>query len=96
MAVVIRIYNIPCVGGGVQQTPLSVINSLIKTLRELKFLEMVQLPPPVMCHVSCVTCHVPHVMCHMSRVTCHVSHVFLCVFFLQVDGGFVINGAYPV
>ena len=29
----------------------------------------------VMCHVSCVTCHVSCVMCHMSHVTCHMSCV---------------------
>ena len=28
-----------------------------------------------MCHVTCVTCHVPGVMCHLSHVTCHVSCV---------------------
>ena len=29
----------------------------------------------VMCHMSCVMCHMLHVMCHMSCVTCHMSHV---------------------
>ena len=35
---------------------------------ELTFLEKVQLPPPVTCHVSHVTFHVSHVMCPMSHV----------------------------
>ena len=43
--------------------------------RELKLREKVYLPPPVMCHMSCVTSHVSHVMCHMSCVTCHTSCV---------------------
>ena len=46
------------------------------------------------------------VMCHVSRVTGHVSYVILFNFLLNkkknekgvelVDGGSVINGAYPV
>ena len=47
-----------------------------------------------MCHMSCVTCH-------MSCVTCQVSHVKKNNFFFDnvvelVNGGSVINGAYPV
>ena len=36
--------------------------------RELQFLEKVHLPPPVMCHVTCVMFLVSCVMCHMSWV----------------------------
>ena len=46
--------------------------------RELEFCE--NLPPPAMCPMSCVTCHVSHFMFHMSHVTCHMS----CVFFYKV------------
>ena len=36
--------------------------------RELKFWDMVHLPPPAMCHMSCVTFHMSYVPCHMSCV----------------------------
>ena len=32
----------------------------------------------VICHMSCVICHVSYVMCHMSCVICHVSYVMSC------------------
>ena len=57
--------------------------------RELNFFETVHLPPPVMCnvshvtcHMSCVTFHMSHVMCHISCVICTFSH-FLLNFFGQ-------------
>ena len=49
--------------------------------------EMVHLPLPVTCHV---TCHVSHVMRHVSHVTCHIFF-----FFNLVGGGSVINKATP-
>ena len=56
--------------------------------RELKFLEKVHFPPPVMCHRSCVTFH-------MSRVTCPVSHVTSHKVVKLVGGGSDIDGATP-
>ena len=46
-------------------------------------------PPPVMCQIS-------RVICHVLCVTCHVSHFFKTVFdkvVKLVSGGSVINGA---
>ena len=37
--------------------------------RELKLLEKVDFPPPVICHMSLVTCHVASDMCHILHVT---------------------------
>ena len=57
----------------------------------------VHLPPPVMGHMSHVTCHVSCVRCQVSHVTCHVSqYYFFCVLdkvVKLVGGGSVINGA---
>ena len=57
----------------------------------------------VTCQVSRVRCHVSGVTCLVSRVWCHVSGVkykYIFFFFTTscflVDGGSVINGAYPV
>ena len=36
-------------------------NSQTLRARKLKFLEKIQLLPPVTCHVSCVMCHISHV-----------------------------------
>ena len=44
-----------------------------------------------------VTCHMSRFACHMSHFTCHI--IFFLLFFKLVeliDGGFVINQAYPV
>ena len=72
--------------------------------RVQKFSEKVQLPPAVMCHISCVTCHMSHVTCHMSHFTCHMSHVTCHMSFVMcpmisfckgmklVSVGFDING----
>ena len=55
----------------------------------------------VTCQVSGVLCHVSVVTFHVSYVTCHMSHdIFFFFFFLHkvveiVNGGSVINGAYP-
>ena len=75
------------------------LSKIIKA-RELFFLENNNLP--LIIHVSYVTCHVSGVMCHMSHVTYPISCFtcfFVVVFFKVlklVDGGSVINGAYPV
>ena len=53
----------------------------------------------VMCHVSGVTYQVSCVRCQISGVICQVSQVFYLFFDKVVglvDGGFVINKAYPV
>ena len=31
--------------------------------------------PGMLCHVSCVMCHVSYVICHVSCAMCHVSYV---------------------
>ena len=70
-------------------------NSQTVKARDLKFWKKVHLLPPVMCHVS-------HVTCEMPCVTYHMSHVFIYsfIFFYKgvklVNGGSVFNGAYPV
>ena len=65
--------------------------------RELKFWKKVYLPPSVMCHMSCVTCHVSHVMYHISCVTCHM---FFLSFFDKVvklvSWGSVWQRGYPL
>ena len=64
------------------------LHSQTVSARELKFLEKVDLPPPVTCHMSHVTCHMSCVICHMSLVTCLVSCV---TFFLSFSFYRVVN-----
>ena len=33
----------------------------------------------VMCHVSCVTCHMFHATSNVSHVACHVLHFICCM-----------------
>ena len=65
--------------------------------RELKFWENVHPTLYVMCHVSCVTCHVSR---HLSHVKLYI-YIFILKIKLDkvvelVGGWSVINGAYPV
>ena len=46
------------------------IHSQTVRARELIFWEKGHLPPPVICHMSCVMCNVSCVMCHVSCVMC--------------------------
>ena len=85
------VFNRPVGARAGLQTPLSFINYLIESsfveispkhlhsqsirARDLKFLEIVHLPPRVTRHMSCVTCHMSFVTGHMSFVTGHMSHV---------------------
>ena len=71
----------PGVAGAVLKTPLSLIDlvgpwpfssrystnlpSQAVRAKELKFFEIVHLPPPVTYHMSRVTCHMSHYTCHM-------------------------------
>ena len=50
----------------------------------------------VACHMLHVTCHMSRVMCHVSHVTCHKSHIFFFKGTKLIDGGSVINRAYPI
>ena len=86
-----QVINRPGVAGAVLQSPLLLINSLIKSAfsskpskhhytqtvraRELNFWENVHPPPSVTFQVSCVTCQVSCVRCHVSGITCQVSGV---------------------
>ena len=79
------IINGPGVAGAVLQTPLSFVDSLIRSvILFLKIFKTLSIPnhknwgeilreswTPTICHMSCVTCHVSHVMCHVSGVKCH-------------------------
>ena len=76
-------FNRPCVARAVLQSPLSVIDSLIKwsfssessrhftsqtvNAREMKFWENVHSPPSVTCHMSGVSCQVPCVRRPVSQ-----------------------------
>ena len=44
------------------------LHSQIVKARKLKFWDRVHLPPPVLYHLSCGTCHMSHITCNMSCV----------------------------
>ena len=65
-------FNRPGLAGAVLQAASSLTEILTQCL------------PPVMSHVSHVTCHMSHVTSHVSGVTCHMSNfIFLDATFLR-------------